>query len=160
MKKLWAFVLVLGVIAVGSVAGASTDLPFHLKGSGTLVVGGAQSGEIHGTLIGRGTASGTFQVFGPIEPCSSGSTTVNTLGLQTLTAGDGSTIDQQLDGVTCSSGPTSFRTTSTYTITGGTGRFVGASGTGTHVREADFPNGIGSPGTFTITQDGTISLQT
>jgi hypothetical protein len=159
MKKLWAFVLVLGVIAVGSgAAAASTDLPFHLDGSGTIVAGGTQSGEIVGTQIGQGTASGTFTVFGAILPCSSGSTVVNTLASQTLTAADGATINQQLVGITCSSGPTSFRTTSTYTITGGTGRFIAATGTGTHVRYVDFPNGTGAPGTFTISQDGTINL--
>jgi hypothetical protein len=80
------------------------------------------------------------------------------VGSQTITANDGSTINQQLVGETCASGTTSFRTTSTYTITGGTGRFGTATGTGTHVRDADFPNGFDQPGTFTIHQDGTINL--
>jgi hypothetical protein len=139
-------------------ATAAEDVPFHLDGAGSIVIGGTQSGEIVGTHVGKGSASGTFVVFGPITACSDGSTVVNTLGLQTLTAADGSTIDQRLDGITCSSGPTSFRTTSTYTMLSGTGRFDGVSGTGTHVRDVDFPNGTGQPGTFTISQDGTINI--
>jgi hypothetical protein len=150
---------VFGALVAGSTAAlASNDVPFHLDGSGSIVIGGSQSGEVIGTHIGKGTAAGTFSVFGPITACSEGSTTVNTLGLQTLTAADGSTIFQRLDGITCSSGPTSFRTTSTYTMLSGTGRFDGVSGTGTHVRDVDFPNGTSQPGTFTITQDGTINL--
>jgi len=155
MKKLLAFVVLLGVVAMGSEAAASNDLPFHLDGSGTIVVGGTQSGEVVGTHIGRGTASGTFQIFGAITPCSAGSTTINTLASQTLTAADDSTIVQQLVGITCQSGPTSYRTTSTYTLLSGTGRFENVTGTGTHVRESDFST---NPGTFTISQDGTINL--
>jgi len=162
MKKLWLLVVVvLGVVAWGSaVAPASTDLPFHLDGSGTLTFGqNTQSGQITGTQIGRGTVSGTFTVDGsPFTACSPGGGGAATEGSQTLTANDGSTINQELVGVTCQSGPTSFRTTSTYTITGGTGRFGTATGTGSHVRETDFPNGFSQPGTFTIHQDGTINL--
>jgi hypothetical protein len=159
MKKLLvSVVVVLGALAMGSAAAVASDsVPFHLDGEGSIVIGGSQSGEVIGTHIGKGTASGTFIVFGAITPCSAGSTVVNTLGLQTLTAADDSTIFQRLDGITCSSGPTSFRTTSTYTMLSGTGRFDGVSGTGTHVRDVDFPNGTGQPGTFTNTQHGTIN---
>jgi hypothetical protein len=162
MKKLWVLAaVVLGVVAwVTAVAAASTaDVPFHVDGSGTLSFGqGSQSGQITGTQIGSGTASGTFTVAGFPPPCSAGGDGAPTQGSQTLTAADGSTINQQLVGGTCQSGPNSFRTTSTYTITGGSGRFVAATGTGTHVRDVDFPNGFGEPGTFTIHQDGTINL--
>jgi hypothetical protein len=162
MKKMFVLLLFVFMVVVGaasSAAPASGDLPFHLSGSGTLNFGGGtQSGSVSGTMIGTGEVSGQFFLTGPIYPCSAGNTDINTLGLQTITAADGSTLTQQLDGVTCQSGPTTYVTTSTYTITGGTRRFSGATGTGTHVRTVDFPNGTSSPGTWTMTQDGTINL--
>ena len=154
MKRLWAFLLVLG-IAMGASAAGAADVPFHLDGSGTITTTpGVQSGEVIGTHIGKGTTRGQFFLFGPITQCTEGSTAVNTLGLQTLTAADGSTIDQQLLGVTCQLSSSSYRTTSTYTFLGGKGRFDNVSGTGTHVRVSDFST---SPGTFTLTQDGTLN---
>jgi hypothetical protein len=45
----------------------------------------------------------------------------------------------------------------TYTNNGGTGRFTTATGTGSQISDVSFPNGLGQPGTFAFTQDGTIS---
>ena len=160
MKKLWVFLFMvaMGVGSAAVAASASADTPFHLNGSGTLTAGGGtQSGTVTGVMVGTGEVSGVFTLTGPIFECGT-STTINTIASQTITAADGSTFTQSLVGVTCSLGPTSFRTTSTYTILSGTGRFASATGTGSHVRDIEFPNGTAQPGTWTMTQDGTINL--
>jgi hypothetical protein len=160
-KKLCAVLLMVcvGLVGAATTATASADTRFHLEGSGSLNFGGGtQSGTVLGTQVGNGDVSGHFTLTGPVPLCSSDSTVINTVASQTITAADGSAFTQSLIGVTCGLSPTSFRTTSTYNILSGTGRFSSATGTGSHVRFIDFPNGTSSPGTWTMAQDGTINL--
>jgi hypothetical protein len=160
MKKLWLGVVVLGLFStLGTAYAASggTDLPWHLKGSGTVSVAPPfTSATFHATHTGSGTFDGTFVVAGFPPPCGVGS--VPFTGTSTLTAADGDTLNQPTSGTICQSGPNpTFTATGTYTFTGGTGRFSTATGSGIAISVSDFPNGLGNPGTFTVTQDGTIS---
>ena len=159
MKKLWVFLLVLGICVAAGAAHAApggTTRPWHAQGSGTITVAPPEfSGTFHGTHTGGGTVDGTFVVAGFPPPCGFGSVPIT--DVVTLTTANGDTINQVWAGTTCQSGPTTFHGDQTYTITGGTGRFSTATGSGAVTTDSDFPNGLFNPGTFTFTQDGTIS---
>jgi hypothetical protein len=160
MKKLWLGLLVLGLfstLGTAHAASGGTNRPWRISGSGTVTVAPPEfSGTFHGTHTGGGTVDGTFVVAGFPPPCNLGSVPVT--DFVTLTAASGEKINQTWSGTTCQSGPNpSFHSDETYTITGGTGRFSTASGSGAVTADADFPNGLGQPGTFTFSQNGTIS---
>jgi len=159
VKKLWVFLLVLGICVAAGAAHAApggTTRPWHAQGSGTVTVAPPEfSGTFHGTHTGGGTVDGTFVVAGFPPPCGFGSVPVT--DVVTLTTANGDTINQVWAGTVCQSGPTTFHGDGTYTNTGGTGRFSTATGSGAVTTDSDFPNGLFNPGTFTFTQDGTIN---
>jgi hypothetical protein len=164
MKKFWLALVVLGLFSTAGIAHAApggTDRPFKASGSGPITVSPPQfSGTFHGTHTGGGTYSGTF-VSGFPPPCGVGSAPIT--DFLTLTAANGDTINQTWSGTVCQSGgafpanPT-FHSIQAYTVTGGTGRFSTATGTGSVIGDADFPNGVFNPGTFSFTENGTISF--
>jgi hypothetical protein len=160
MKKLWLGVILLGLFSCVGTAYASpggTDRPWHIRGSGTVtVVPPFQSGTFHATHTGGGTIDGTFVIGGFPPPCDIASVPLTVTS--TLTAANGDTINETESATVCQSGPNpTFHATGTYSISGGTGRFSTATGSGSTSDDYDFPNGVGQLGTFTFTQDGTIS---
>ncbi len=123
VKKLWVFLLVLGICVAAGAAHAApggTTRPWHAQGSGTVTVAPPEfSGTFHGTHTGGGTVDGTFVVAGFPPPCGFGSVPVT--DVVTLTTANGDTINQVWAGTVCQSGPTTFHGDGTYTNTGGTG---------------------------------------
>jgi hypothetical protein len=159
MRKFFVGLVVLGISSTMGTAFAApggTDRPLKVSGSGAVTVIPPQfSGTFHGTTTGKGTFSGSFVVAGLPPSCNVGSVPVS--DSITLTAANGDTINQSASGTVCATTTNNFHQTSTYTITGGTGRYLTATGSGSFISDASFAAGLANPGTFTFTEDGTIS---
>jgi hypothetical protein len=170
MHKRFAAVVVLGAlsaftgIAVASASGATP--PFSAHGSGTAVSvvqnQTTQTGTVMGTLIGRGSFSGSEAAANAPPPCGSGPGAPAT-GSNTTTAANGDLLYTTNAGTLCvsasNSTSTTYQLTARFTITGGTGRFAGASGGGTTSATATLSaTAQGSHGPVVYMQRGTIDL--
>ena len=157
MRKLLLGLAVLGLSCTMGAAHAATaaSRPLRSSGSGTVtVVPPAFGGTFHGTTSGKGTFSGSFVIGSIPPPCPASVPVTDAI---TLTAANGDIINEDVNGTVCESSPNNFHETATYTVTGGTGRYLSATGTGSFISDAYFPNGLTNPGAFSFSQNGTIT---
>jgi hypothetical protein len=102
------------------------------------------TGTGHATQLGHSDVTGhsvlVFNQNGCLQPVAD---------FVLTTGANGDTITLTNQGQDCLTSQTHIHGSGTYTITGGTGRFLGASGTGTWVVDADITGGDPSIGFFT-----------
>jgi hypothetical protein len=166
MKRFAVLGLLVGLWLQTGSAGADThgtNLPFRASGTGTIVENGPEgtlNGSAQALHMGASQFSGSAFTFTFPPPCEFG-TEPDSISLD-LTAANGDTVFMNIAQNICQAGASQiYDATGTYTVAGGTGRFANATGSGTTSTRASFPGSSPSgSGSFAITADGTISLNT